>query len=685
MNATAYSTIGKKSSGPVYSSLPVGGRGGVSWAAIVSGSPGATVRPVTSAGTPGLRQNPARNAYQSAATRAVTTTGNAEELLSQGFDLLRKKQWDSAVKVFKTIKPETQNQNERKVNGLARALYHQPGKAGEALDVLNQLSASVQTDTLITKSRILQALERYQEAEDLLKQIVKKEAGDPEKGRPCRYRDRNIALARLWQMMGKFDKAERLLIATLRQESLQPSDLEAGRACKNHDTKLGLARLWQMMGKFDKAERLLIATFRQESVQPGDLEAGRACKHHETNLTLARYWQMMGKLDIAERLLIAMFRQESARAGDLEADRACNNHETNHALARHWQVMGKLDRAERLLIATFRQESAKADDLEAGGACKNQDTNLTLARHWQMMGKLDQAERLLIATFRQESVNADDLEKGKACKHHKTNLGLARLWQMMGKLDQAERLLIATFRQESGTAGDLEAGRACKNHETNLGLARLWQIMGKLDKAECLLITTFREESTEAGEPEAGRTCNNHETNLTLACHWAIMGKVDKAQSLLQRCLSENTLVDVQKDHFRLALSILHCGTHEFGTYIDAITNKVDKALAQSIHRFKIYCQRVSENGLQEPALLDQAFNYVEEAMQLLSCSEKRAQLLSQKAHIMRMQKKAESEWRSLFQQASCLDPARVLKEKIEPWRRSEQQALKKLNIQSSD
>ncbi|USE37818.1 hypothetical protein [Endozoicomonas sp. SCSIO W0465] len=91
MNATASSTIGKGSSGPVYSSPPVGGRGGLSWAAIVSGSPGATVRPVTSVGTRGLRQNPARSSNQSAATRAVTTTGNAEVLLSQGFDLLRKK------------------------------------------------------------------------------------------------------------------------------------------------------------------------------------------------------------------------------------------------------------------------------------------------------------------------------------------------------------------------------------------------------------------------------------------------------------------------------------------------------------------------------------------------------------------------------------------------------------------
>ena len=117
-------------------------------------------------------------------------------------------------------------------------------------------------------------------------------------------------------------------------------------------------------------------------------------------------------------------------------------------------------------------------------------------------------------------------------------------------------------------------------------------------------------------------------------------------------------------------LSILHCGTHEFDTYIGDITNCADKAQAQSIHRFMMYCQRVGENGSKESLLLDQAFDYVQEALQFSSSSEKRAQLLSQKAHIMRMQKKPEGEWRSLFQQASCLDPSRELKEKTEPWRK---------------
>ena len=78
---------------------------------------------------------------------------------------------------------------------------------------------------------------------------------------------------------------------------------------------------------------------------------------------------------------------------------------------------------------------------------------------------------------------------------------------------------------------------------------------------------------------------------------------------------------------------------------------------------------------------MDQALCYVEEALNLSPSSEKKAQLLSQKAHIFRMQKKPESEWRTLFDQATYLDPSREWKEKAEPWREQEHLALKKLNI----
>ena len=70
---------------------------------------------------------------------------------------------------FRRSNLETQKQHESKVTGLARALYPQPGKAQAAMDLLNQLPASIQTDTLLTKSRVLQALKRYDDAEDLLR------------------------------------------------------------------------------------------------------------------------------------------------------------------------------------------------------------------------------------------------------------------------------------------------------------------------------------------------------------------------------------------------------------------------------------------------------------------------------------------------------------------------------------
>ncbi|USE37844.1 hypothetical protein [Endozoicomonas sp. SCSIO W0465] len=128
------------------------------------------MRPVTPVGTGGLRQHPVEGSHRLASTRTITTTGNTEQLLSQGYELLRERQWDPAVKVFQAIKPETRKQHENKINGLARALYPQPGKAKTALDLLNQLPVSVQTATLLTKSRVLQALHRHEEAEALLKQ-----------------------------------------------------------------------------------------------------------------------------------------------------------------------------------------------------------------------------------------------------------------------------------------------------------------------------------------------------------------------------------------------------------------------------------------------------------------------------------------------------------------------------------
>ena len=170
----------KDSSRPLYSSTLVSGRGG----GRPAGEPGATVTPVASTGTRGLRGN--RDPCQSARTRAVQKRGNTEELLSRGFELLRKRQWDRAVKVFQSVNPETHKQREGRVNGLARALHSLPGRAEEALHLLQQLPPPVQTSTLLTTSRALQALKRFNEAEDLLKQIIKKEGGDLEQGRACK-------------------------------------------------------------------------------------------------------------------------------------------------------------------------------------------------------------------------------------------------------------------------------------------------------------------------------------------------------------------------------------------------------------------------------------------------------------------------------------------------------------------
>ena len=159
------------------------------------------------------------------------------------------------------------------------------------------------------------------------------------------------------------------------------------------------------------------------------------------------------------------------------------------------------------------------------------------------------------------------------------------------------------------------------------------------------------------------------------------MGKFAQAASLLKQCLTDAVRADGEKTRYALALSILHSGSNEFDSYIDAVDSGADKALSQSIHKLRVYCQQVVSEDLQEAIFLDQACNYVDEGLNLAPTTKQKAQLLSQKAHIIRMQGKPERQWQALFTQSSCLDPSRVLKEKSEPWRELEHRALETLNI----
>ena len=555
--------------------------------------------------------------------------------LDNGYRLFKLEKWNEAIEEFKAIKGANDKQEIQKIAGHARAL-NQLGQFKDTLNLLDQLPDSGNKSILVSKATAFEGLKQYQEAEAQLLTLFKLENGiyKTNDTRHCNSHDRDLTLV---------------------------------RPCDNHDTNLALTRLWELMSKYDKAEALLRLTFRQES---GDYEKGIPCNNHQTNLVLARFLQSMRRYKEAEALLLATFSQES---GDYRKGKPCNNHQTNLALVRLWGLMGRYDDAEALLLATFRQESG---DYEKGILCNNYQTNLALVRLWELMGKYGEAEALLLATFRQES---GDYSKGKPCNKHDTNLALVYLWELRNKHSDAEALLLATFKQESG---DLKKDKPCKNHDTNLLLVRIMERMGRYDKAKALLLATFRQESGDLGK---GIPCNNHETNLALAYTWEREGKLVHARSLITKALDTKFWTKDQKDSYKMTLAKLYAGTEEFNAHIGYVTLPVDKEHAQSIHNLKLFIDQGLDESQKEDnyPYLDKALTHVEKALSYeISNNEKKAKLLSQKAHVMRFLKPGEREqWKGLFKEAARLDPSRELKDKMESWRKDEYELLKKLGI----
>ncbi|UYM15322.1 tetratricopeptide repeat protein [Endozoicomonas euniceicola] len=573
----------------------------------------------------------------SASARRVTPTGTdklnpsadsvhreVRRRLDNGYKFIKQQKWNEAVKEFKAIKGANPQQEIQKISGHARAL-NKLGQFKAALNLLDQLPDSDDKSIdnrsiMVSKATAFEGLKRYEEAEVQLLALFEQEGGINKRDiKPCNKHDTNLALVRLWELMGKYDKAEALLLATFSQES---GDYEKGIPCNNHYTNLALARFLQITRRYDEAEALLLATFSQES---GDYRKGILCKYHDTNL----------------------------------------------ALARLLQITRRYDEAEVLLLATFSQESG---DYDKGIPCKNHDTNLALARLWELMGRYDEAEALLLATFRQES---GDLKKGKPCNNHQTNLALVYLWELMDKYDEAEALLLATFRQESG---DLKKGKPCNNHDTNLALVRLWELMDRPDEAKALLLATFRQES---GDLKKGKPCNNHDTNLVLAYNWAREGKLVRARNLITKDLDTKFLTKDQKNSCKLALAISYTGTEEFNAHIENVTLSVDKEHAQSIHNLCFFMKWGLGESQKEGGspYLKEALTHVENALSCIVSNEKKAQLLSQKAHVIRFLEPGKKQWKELFEEAARLDPSRNLKDKMEPWRQNENKLLTKLGI----
>ena len=183
----------------------------------------------------------------------------------------------------------------------------------------------------------------------------KREKGsDAELCRPCGFKDIDLALARLWQVMGK-DKtgmAEKLLLAMSGKHE-KASEEDRCRPCGIKDFDLALARLWRVMGK-DKAsmaEKLLLAmSGKREKASEEDL--CRPCGIMDIDLILALLWQVMGKhkTGMAEKLLLAMSGKHE-KGSEEDLCRPCGIMDIDLILASLWVAMGKdkTDMAEKLL------------------------------------------------------------------------------------------------------------------------------------------------------------------------------------------------------------------------------------------------------------------------------------------------------------------------------------------------
>ena len=247
---------------------------------------------------------------------------------------------------------------------------------------------------------------------------------------------------------------------------------------KGRDIDLALARLWEVMGKYHQAEKLLLA-MSGKSEQASEKGLCRPCGFKDIDLTLARLWQVMGKYHQAEKLLLAMSGKRE-KTSDAELCRPCGIMDIDLALAFLWQVMGKYHQAEKLLLAmSGKGEDASEEDLCRHSGIKGRDIDLALARIWEVMGKYHQAEKLLLAMSGKRE-DASDAELCRPCGTRDIDLTLARLWQVMGKdkTGMAEKLLLAmSGKHEKASEEDL--CRPSGIMDIDLVLASLWVAMGK--------------------------------------------------------------------------------------------------------------------------------------------------------------------------------------------------------------
>ncbi|WOG26216.1 hypothetical protein [Endozoicomonas sp. 8E] len=293
--------------------------------------------------------------------------------------------------------------------GLARSLKEQTRKKQtEACSLLEELrstgsftdfGASTIHNLDLTLSRCEEALGEYFNAEARLLALRNKKpnANDKALCEPSGNFNADITIARLWQSMDKHTLTETLLLninsELTRRLRSKPHAPSVQRLSKHIPTvNMALVRIWQVMGKYEQAERLLLKmSDRYENTSEDSL-----CEpsgQHDIDLKLVRHWGLVGKYKLAERLLFNM----SGRQANASEDILCTLSEqsdTDLALVRLWPLMGKHQQSERLLLNMSGKQLSASEDILCTPS-ENRDIDLTLVNLWQVMGKHELAERLL--------------------------------------------------------------------------------------------------------------------------------------------------------------------------------------------------------------------------------------------------------------------------------------------------
>ncbi|WP_422475930.1 hypothetical protein [Endozoicomonas sp. ALB032] len=563
--------------------------------------------------------------------------------INSAFKLLKKQDYINAEAAFQTIlqdEPLNEFDHQRTVIGLARSLKEQTSeKKKEALTRLEELrvngtftesGASTIRNLDLTMSLCEQALGRFHDAQARLLRLRNKEP-DANEETLCQhsgYFDADIANARLWEHMRKYQLAEKLLLGM----------------------KAGLINKLQSNPHAAIVEKL----------------------HNyldSVNITLVRHWQEQCQYDRAEDLLLNM----GGKHLDESIETLCKpsgHHDID--LVRHWQVMGKYEWAEKLLLNMSGKDSK--DGIES--LCTpsvHPEFNLALALLWQETGKHQLSEKLLLNVIYK---HPDDTEEilCKPSGKHEIDLALARLWELMGQYQRAERLLLNMSNKRPDAAIE-ELCRPCGNYDIDLALALHWEIENKHHLTEGLLLNMSNKHLNDS-EDSLCMPCGNHDIDLALVRLWQMIDKDKQAEKLIERCCDLYHSDECELSH--LSLSV---GKASFMEVINRYPESANQLLVISIHYFALACKEISEASPKSgEENLIKALEHVELTLERYPPT---AGAYSQKAHCLRMMGKNEEEWGEYFQKANALDSARKYKGKTDAWRSNEYAALQKVLVQT--